>query len=257
MSSGVKRKTHDEIYSMFLVPKRLYHSLIKNIEDDETKKELISMNEKPNTANYIKNAINFKNLQDRQKMNQAGDKLYRPGSDKMSDVMLPVQVDSSTGRTYQSISRSTTAQTPQQKENTAKFLPTTPIIERKPNTELFHTAGRPKSQDDTSTPVTPEWRNSPVEKALTQRNLDGKIVFPFTACGKQYVSDAQFSKHLIRDRKELSIKDTEKIRDITSVSSQGSKSPSVSISSLKTGSGGAKKGRRYIPAHLLTQCGNH
>ena len=45
---------------MFLVPKRLYHSLIKNIEDNETKKELISMNEKPNTSNYIENAINFK-----------------------------------------------------------------------------------------------------------------------------------------------------------------------------------------------------
>ena len=82
MSSGVKRKTHDEIYSMFLVPKRLYYSLMKNIEDDETKKELISMNEKPNTANYIENAINFKNLRDRQKMNQAGDKLYRLGSEK-------------------------------------------------------------------------------------------------------------------------------------------------------------------------------
>ena len=88
MSSGVKRKTHDEIYSMFLVPKRLYHSLIKNIEDDETKKELISMNEKSNTANYIENAINFKNLQDRQKMNQAGDKLYRFGFDKMSECYV-------------------------------------------------------------------------------------------------------------------------------------------------------------------------
>ena len=142
---------------MFLVPKRLYHSLIKNIEDDETKKELISMNEKPNTANYIENAINFKNLQDRQKINQTGDKLYRFGSDKMSNIMSPVQVDSSMGRTYQSISRSTTAQTPQQKENTAQFLPTTPIIEREPDTELFYTAGRPKSQDNTSTPVTPEW----------------------------------------------------------------------------------------------------
>ena len=33
MSSGSKRKTHDEIYSMFLVPKTLYYSLMKNIED--------------------------------------------------------------------------------------------------------------------------------------------------------------------------------------------------------------------------------
>ena len=239
MSSGVKRKTNDEIYSMFLVPKRLYHSLIKNIEDNETKKELISMNEKPNTSNYIENAINFKNLQDRQKMNQSGDKLYRFNSDNMP----PVQVDSSTGRTYQSISRSTTAQTPQQKENTAQFLPTTPVMEREPDPDLFYTASRPKSKDDTSTPDVPEWRNSPVIKALTQKNSDGKIVCPFTACGKQYVDDAQFGKHLVRDHmKELSIFDTEKIgKDIASVSSQASKSPSASMSSLKTGSGGAKK----------------
>ena len=63
------------------------------------------MNEKTNTAKYIENAINFKNLQDRQKINQTGDKLYLFGSDKMSNIMSPVQVDSSTGRTYQSISR--------------------------------------------------------------------------------------------------------------------------------------------------------
>ncbi len=243
MSSAVKRKLNDEIYSMFLVPKRLYHSLIKNIEDNETKKELISMNEKPNTSNYIENAINFKNLQDRQKMNQSGDKLYRFGSDNISNVMPPVQLDSSTGRTYQSISRSTTAQTPQQKENTAQFLPTTPVMEREPDPDLFYTASRPKSKDDTSTPDVPEWRNSPVIKALTQKNSDGKIVCPFSACGKQYVDDAQFGKHLVRDHmKELSIFDTEKIgKDIASVSSQASKSPSASTSSLKTGSGGAKK----------------
>ena len=79
-------------------------------------------------------------------------------------------------------------------------------------------------------------------KGIDKRNLDGKIVCPFSACGKQYVSDAQFGKHLMRDHyKELSMKDTEKIRDITSVSSQESKSPSVPISSLKTGSGGVKK----------------
>ena len=210
MSAGVKRKTHDEIYSMFLVPKRFYYSLMKNMEDDETKKELISMNEKPNMANYIENAINFKNLQDRQKMNQEGDKLYSLGSDSMSDVMSPARVDSSTGCTYQSLSRSITAQTPQQKENTAQFLPGTPIIEREPDTELFFTAARPKSQDETdsSTSVTPEWQNSPIARAVTQRNLAGKLVCPFSACEKQYVSDVQLGKHLLRDHhKDLSIND--------------------------------------------------
>ena len=85
-------------------------------------------------------------------------------------------------------------------------------MEREPDPDLFYTASRPKSKDDTSTPDVPEWRNSPVIKALTQKNSDGKIVCPFSACGKQYVDDAQFGKHLVRDHmKELSIFDTEKI----------------------------------------------
>ena len=97
------------MYSMFLVPKRLYYSLIKNTEDDESKKELISMNEKPETTNYIENAIKFKNLQDRQKINQTGDKLLRFGPDKLPNVTSVTQSDSSMGRTYQSLSRSPSA----------------------------------------------------------------------------------------------------------------------------------------------------
>ena len=82
------------MYSMFLVPKRLYFSLIKNTEDDESKKELISMNEKPETTNYIENAIKFKNLQDRQKTDQTGDKLLRFGSDNIPNVTSIAQSDS-------------------------------------------------------------------------------------------------------------------------------------------------------------------
>ena len=115
MSLGVKIKPHDEMYSMFLVPKRLYYSLLKNTEDDETKKELISMNEKPETTNYIENAIKFKNLQDRQKINQTGDKVLGFGPDKLPNVTSVTQSDSM-GRTYQSLSRSPSTQIPQQKE---------------------------------------------------------------------------------------------------------------------------------------------
>ena len=115
MSSGVKIKPHDEMYSMFLVPKRLYFSIIKNIEDDETKKELISMNEKPETTNYIENAIKFKNLQDRQKINQTADKLLRFRPDKFPNVTSIAQSDSM-GRTYQSLSRSPSTQIPQREE---------------------------------------------------------------------------------------------------------------------------------------------
>ena len=115
MSSRVNIKPHDEMYSMFLVPKRLYYSLIKNMEDDETKKELISMNENPETTNYIENAIKFKNLQDRQKINQTEDKLLRFGLDKLPNVTSVTQ-SNSMGRTYQSPLKLPSAQIPQQEE---------------------------------------------------------------------------------------------------------------------------------------------
>ena len=117
MSSGVKIKPHDEMYSMFLVPKRLCYSLIKNTEDDETKKELISMNEKPETTNYIENAIKFKNLQDRQKINQTGDKLLRFGPDKLPNVTSVTQSDSM-GCTYQSSFKITIRPNPSTRRNT-------------------------------------------------------------------------------------------------------------------------------------------
>ena len=64
------------------------------------------MNEKPETTNYIENAIKFKNLQDRQKINQTGDKLLLFGPDKLPNVTSVTQSNSSMGRTYQSLSRS-------------------------------------------------------------------------------------------------------------------------------------------------------
>ena len=123
MSSGVKIKTHDEMYSMFLVPKRLYYSLIKNTKDDETKKELISMIEKPETTNYIENAIKYKNLQDRQKINQTGDKLLHFSPNKLQNVTSVTQFDSSMGRTSQSLSRSPSAQISQREEIRNVMLP--------------------------------------------------------------------------------------------------------------------------------------
>ena len=79
------------------------------------KRKLISMNEKPETTNYIENAIKFKNLQDRQKIIQTGDKLLRFGSDKLPNVTSIAQSDSM-GRTYQSLSRSPSTQIPQREE---------------------------------------------------------------------------------------------------------------------------------------------
>ena len=79
------------------------------------KKNLNSMNEKPETTNYIENAIKFKNLQDRQKINQTGDKLLRFGPDKLPNLTSVTQSDSM-GRTYQSLSRSPSTQIHQPEE---------------------------------------------------------------------------------------------------------------------------------------------
>ena len=59
--------------------------------------------------------IKFKNLQDRQKINQTGDKLLRFRPDKLPNVTSVTQSDSM-GRTYQSFSRSPSAQIPQREE---------------------------------------------------------------------------------------------------------------------------------------------
>ena len=122
--------------------------------------------------------------------------------------MSPVQVDSSTSRTYQSISRSKTAQTPQQKENTAQFLPTTPIMEREPDTELFYTAGRPKSQDNTLTSCHTRMvkfarcKGTDTKEFIRQNSLSFYRMWEAIL-----LAIAQFGKHMMRDHyKELSMK---------------------------------------------------
>ena len=288
MSSGVKIKPHDEMYSMFLVPKRLYYSLIKNTEDDETKKELISMNEKPETTNYVENAIKFKNLQDRQKINQTGDKLLRFGPNKLPNVTSVTQSDSM-GRTYQSLSRSPSAQIPQQEEipnvmspgpvaqidssmggtyqpvsrspsaqipqreemsnvlspgrinssmdltdvslyktpaqipqQEESNLPSTPIIKRQSDAEKSLSPEKTKSPRKSAylTPVgTPqqEWRETPVAEAMTQRNSRGRLVCPIPDCWKQYVNEEQLGKHLLKEHpKDIALKDKKTIKGMIS-----------------------------------------
>ena len=62
-----------------------------------------------------------------------------------------------------------------------------------------------------------KWQNTPIAKALTEKNAAGKIVCPFPVCGKQYVGIPQFSKHMMKDHyKELSVRDQNKIFQMTS-----------------------------------------
>ena len=273
------------MYSMFLVPKRLYYSLIKNTEDDETKKELISMNEKPETTNYIENAIKFKNLRDRQKINQTGDKLLRFGPDKLPNVTSVAQSDSM-GCTYQSLSRLPPAQIPQREEipnvlspgrvtqigssmgptyqpvpnlpsaqippqeemlspnrietsmdltdvslyktppkspqQKESNLPSTPIIKRQSNAEKSLSPEKTKSPNKSaySTSVgtqREEWRETPVSEAMTQRNSRGRLVFPVPDCWKQYVDEGQLGKHMLKDHpKDIALKDKKTIKGMIS-----------------------------------------
>ena len=48
-------------------------------------------------------------------------------------------------------------------------------------------------------PIVSEWRNSPIAKAVTEKNAAGKLVCPFTDCAKQYVGILQLGKHMMKD----------------------------------------------------------
>ena len=48
-----------DISSMFLVPQRLYRSLLSHIEEDESMEELDALNRQKQDGNYIENAIDF------------------------------------------------------------------------------------------------------------------------------------------------------------------------------------------------------
>ena len=62
-----------------------------------------------------------------------------------------------------------------------------------------------------------KWQNTPIAKALKEKNAAGKIVCPFSGCGKQYVGIPQFGKHMMKDHyKELSVRDQNKISQMTS-----------------------------------------
>ena len=89
-------------------------------------------------------------------------------------------------------------------------------------------------------PVVLKWRNTPIAKAVTEKNAAGKIVCPFPNCGKQYVGILQFGKHMMKDHyKELSVRDKNKIFQMTSTPRKrrlrgvGTSSPSFPLTPVK------------------------
>ena len=60
-------------------------------------------------------------------------------------------------------------------------------------------------------PVVFEWRNTPIAKAVLEKNAVGKLVCPFPNWGKQYVGILQLGKNMMKDHyKELSVRDKKK-----------------------------------------------
>ena len=89
-------------------------------------------------------------------------------------------------------------------------------------------------------PVVLKWRNTPIAKAVTEKDAEGKIVCPFPNCEKQYVGIPQFGKHMMKDHyKELSVRDKNKIFGMTSnpgrrrLRGVGSSSPSFPLTPVK------------------------
>ena len=85
-----------------------------------------------------------------------------------------------------------------------------------------------------------KWRNTPIAKAVKEKNPAGKIVCPFPNCGKQYVGIPQFGKHMMKDHyKVLSVRDQNKIFGMTStprkrrLRGDGSSSPSFPLTPVK------------------------
>ena len=75
---------------------------------------------------------------------------------------------------------------------------------------------------------------------MKEKNPAGKIVCPFSNCGKQYVGIPQFGKHMMKDHyKELSVRDKNKIFGMTSTPRKrrlrgvGSSSPSFPLTPVK------------------------
>ena len=166
-------------------------------------KKLISMNEKPETTNYIENAIKFKNLLDRQKMNQTGDKLLRFGPDKLPNVTSFTRSDSM-GRTYQSLSRSPSAQIPQREEIPnvmspgrvtqigSSMGPTYQPISRSPSSQILQREG--SSLGPTYQPVSrsPSPQIPPREEMLTPGPIDSSMDLTDVSL---YKTPAEFPQH--------------------------------------------------------------
>ena len=112
-----------------------------------------------------------------------------------------------------------------------------------------------------TTPIATEWQNSPIVRAVTEKNPAGKLVCPFSNCAKQYVSTLQLGKHLMKDHyKDLSMRDKTEVIEMTSTPHRrskgvGSSSPSFPVTPVKVRFSTGKAQSRGMTKRKSTDAG--
>ena len=224
-----KFKSNDGILSMYLVPKKMFNTLLSILnEDDENKNELIAINQnQTSNNNYIENAIAFKKQQKEQKKNTLTSNLQKFDITDNQSVVTPNTLSRtvSTFRTPQPyVQQSDTSLVNDSSDITLPQSQTTDEQEKRSNKKSVTLS--------TSTPVKRPYnyytyRNSPILEAIKKRNASGKYVCPFEQCKKQYVAKKILAAHLLdKHYTELAMRE----RRLLSTTSQ---SPKKTPSPLK------------------------
>ena len=200
-----KFKSNDGILSMYLVPKKMFNTLLRILdEDEENKNELIALNQsQTSNNNYIENAIAFKKQQNEQKNITPRSNLQKSDiADTQSAVSPNTLSRTISFRPLQSsVQRSDTLPTNVSSEIT---LPEneTPYPHKKRSTTK-----RKSVTLSTSTPVKRtksqvSFRNTPILDAIQNTNSKGFHVCPFEDCKKQYNSTKALGTHFVNKHKD-------------------------------------------------------
>ena len=231
MSPNSKFKNNDEILSMYLVPKKMYNALLNQLdEDEETKNELIAMNQNQiNNNNYIENAIAFKKQQSDQKRNTS-----------TSNVQKPDITDNQSAVTPNTLSRSVSTFRPLQLSAQSETFPTNvssniTLPDNQIDSQQKKESIKKSATNRTSTPVRRTYsqkyyRNSPILQALHNRNPAGKLVCPIQICKKQYVSKDKLAAHLLKEHyNDLAIREKRALSEASRSLNTSNNTPLSSI----------------------------
>ena len=203
MSSISKfKKNNDGVASMFLVPKRMYESLLDllDYEDEETRNEIIALNQNQinSNNNYIENAIRYRNLQNLQRNisrrpNFVNSNVSRENVSTTQDYQLPTSLLQQQTTDYSSPFSNLA------KSDFNSISEMITSVDRQPNNES-EVGGA--TAVETSTPLRPpqdeQYRNSPIYRAINETNEFGKRVCPFDYCKKEFRDVPELAKHMFK-----------------------------------------------------------